>query len=161
MCSYNKEDWVELAKMAEVKFILWMLNMQHAFTYWFTLEDKISPSYWQWYCIKMWLHSGEFSLLFSSSSSNEWTVNRMVLIDIISTDQRVVVWNVMDFSSEMFYCNQIKEKTTKTIIYQVSVTCKCTCTCISSIPTNSNLFFSTISYDCVFIQNFIVPGTHS
>lgn len=23
MCSYNKEDWTELAKMAEVKLLLW------------------------------------------------------------------------------------------------------------------------------------------
>ena len=65
--------------------------------------------------------------------------------DIISTDQRVVVRNVMDFSSEMFFCNQIKEKTTIAIINQLSVTCKCKC--VSSIPTDSNLFFYTVSYD--------------
>ena len=70
-----------------------------------------------------------------------------VEIDIISTDQRVVVRNVMDFSSEMFFCNQIKEKTTIAVINQLSVTCKCTCTCVSSIPTDSNLFFFTVSYD--------------
>ena len=65
--------------------------------------------------------------------------------DIISTDQRVDVRNVMDFSSEMFFCNQIKEKTTIAIINQLSVTCKYTC--VSSIPTDSNLFFYTVSYD--------------